>query len=79
MTGSCLQRQGRVLWPVASWFWALQFAVLNPLLAVLLVTLYGATPSQVGWVLGLYNLGGFIASLVIPTLADRSGESPRVC
>lgn len=77
MRGSRLQRQGRVLWPAAAWFWALQFAVLNPLLAVLLVTLYGATPSQVGWVLGVYNLGGFIASLVIPTLADRSGDYLR--
>lgn len=77
MTGIRLQLRGRVLWPAAAWFWALQFAVLNPLLAVLLVTLYGATPSQVGWVLGLYNLGGFIASLVTPTLADRSGDYLR--
>lgn len=61
-----------LLWPIAAWFWALQFAVLNPLLAVLLVTLYAATAAEVGWVLGLYNVGGFVASLVIPILADRT-------
>lgn len=69
--------QGRLLWPVGAWFWALQFAVLNPLLAVLLVSLYGATATEVGWVLGLYNVGGFVASLVIPTLADRSRDYLR--
>lgn len=72
MTTETVQRRGKVLWPVAAWFWALQFAVLNPLLAVLLVTLCGATPAEVGWVLGLYNVGGFVASLVIPTLADQT-------
>lgn len=72
-----LPRAARALWPTAAWFWALQFAVLNPLLAVMLVTLYGATPSQVGVVLGVYNLGGFVASVVIPTLADRSGDYLR--
>ncbi|WP_210415876.1 MFS transporter [Humibacter ginsenosidimutans] len=77
MTVITRRLRGRLLWPAAAWFWSLQFAVLNPLLAVLLVTLYGATPSQVGWVLGLYNVGGFIASLVIPTLADRTGDYLR--
>ncbi|MDM7885625.1 MFS transporter [Curtobacterium sp. RHCKG23] len=72
MTTETVQRQGKVLWPVAAWFWALQFAVLNPLLAVLLVSLYDATPAEVGWVLGLYNVGGFVASLLIPSLADRT-------
>lgn len=77
MTDIRARVRGRWLWPSAAWFWALQFAVLNPLLAVLLVTLYAATPSQVGWVLGLYNMGGFIASLVIPALADRTGDYLR--
>ncbi len=72
MTTEAVPARGKVLWPVAAWFWALQFAVLNPLLAVLLVSLYEATPTEVGWVLGLYNAGGFAASLVIPTLADRT-------
>jgi SET family sugar efflux transporter-like MFS transporter len=56
---------------VAAWFWALQFAVLNPLLAVLLVSLYGATIAQAGLALGVYNVGGFVASFVIPAVADR--------
>lgn len=75
--GRTAPARGRLLWPVAAWFWALQFAVLNPLLAVLLVEVYGATPSQVGWVLGAYNVGGFVASLVVPTLADRAGDYLR--
>ncbi|MGN8050879.1 MFS transporter [Curtobacterium sp. 22159] len=69
--------RGRLLWPTAAWFWGLQFAVLNPLLAVLLVTVTGATPTQAGWVLGAYNVAGFVASLVIPALADRSGDYLR--
>ncbi|MDA3805919.1 MFS transporter [Clavibacter sp. CT19] len=77
MTAAPPQERGRLVWPVAAWFWALQFAVLNPLLAVLLVTLYDATPSQVGWALGAYNVGGFIASLAIPVLADRTGDYLR--
>ena len=67
----------RLLWPTTAWFWALQFAVLNPMLAVLLVTLYQATPAQAGLVLGAYNVGGFVASLVIPTVADRTGDYLR--
>lgn len=41
------------------------------------MTLYEATPTQVGLTLGAYNLGGFIASLVIPTAADRTGDYLR--
>ncbi|MBT2504184.1 MFS transporter [Curtobacterium sp. ISL-83] len=77
MTTDTAQARGKVLWPVAAWFWALQFAVLNPLLAVLLVAFYGATPTEVGWVLGLYNIGAFVASLVIPALADRTRDYIR--
>ena len=67
----------RILWPVSAWFWALQFAVLNPLLAVLLVSLYGATAAEVGLALGAYNVGGFIASLLIPAAADRNRDYLR--
>lgn len=52
--------------------WGLQFAFLNPVLALLLVALYDATPSDVGWVLAVYNAGGFAASLLIPGWADRT-------
>ncbi len=77
MTATTTQHHGRIVWPTAAWFWALQFAVLNPLLAVLLVQLYNASPAEVGWALGVYNVGGFIASLVIPVLADRTGDYLR--
>jgi MFS transporter, SET family, sugar efflux transporter len=39
--------------------------------------LFGATPADVGWVLAVYNVGGFFASLVIPGWADRSGDYLR--
>jgi SET family sugar efflux transporter-like MFS transporter len=67
----------RILWPVSAWFWALQFAVLNPILAVLLVTLYGASDAETGLALGAYNIGGFIASLLIPAAADRRQDYLR--
>ncbi|MEO7123689.1 MAG: MFS transporter [Lacisediminihabitans sp.] len=52
-------------------FWGLQAAFLNPVLALLLVSLFNATPLEVGWVLTVYNASGFIASLVLPAYADR--------
>lgn len=57
--------------------WGLQFAFLNPVLALLLVGLFDATPADVGWVLAVYNAGGFVASLVIPGWADRTGNYLR--
>jgi MFS transporter, SET family, sugar efflux transporter len=51
--------------------------LLNPVLALLLVALFDATPGDVGWVLAVYNAGGFLASLVIPGWADRSGDYLR--
>ena len=62
---------GRLLIPSAALLWGLQFALLNPALALLLVGLYGATAAQVGVVLAVYNLSGFLASLAIPAYADR--------
>lgn len=55
----------------ASLLWGLQFSLLNPAIALLLVSLYGASAQQVGWVLAIYNASGFIASIVIPAWADR--------
>ncbi|MCX8454298.1 MFS transporter [Paenarthrobacter ureafaciens] len=57
--------------------WGLQFAFLTPALALMLVDLFGATPADVGWVLALYNGGGFLASLIIPALADRKRDYLR--
>ena len=61
----------RPLIPLASLFWGLQFAFLSPSLALILVSLYGATPAEVGWVLACYNAAGFVVSLVVPAWADR--------
>jgi SET family sugar efflux transporter-like MFS transporter len=70
-------RHDRILWPVSAWFWALQFAVLNPMLAVLLTSLYGASDAETGLALGAYNIGGFLASLLIPAAADRRQDYLR--
>jgi hypothetical protein len=40
----------------------------------LLVALFDATAAEVGWVLAVYNASGFVASLVLPTYADRKGN-----
>ena len=57
--------------------WGLQLAFLNPALALLLVTLFDATPGEVGGVLAVYNASGFVASLVLPAYADRKAEYLR--
>jgi SET family sugar efflux transporter-like MFS transporter len=67
----------RVLVPSAALFWGLQFAFLNPALALLLVTLFDATAAEVGWVLAVYNASGFVASLVLPAYADRKEDYLR--
>ncbi len=58
-------------------FWGLQFAILNPVLALLLVGLYDASPADVGWVLAVYNASGFIAALWLPAWADRTQDYLR--
>jgi len=67
----------RLLIPSAALLWGLQIAFLNPALALLLVALYDASPSQVGVVLAVYNAGGLIASLLVPARADRRGDYLR--
>ncbi len=67
----------RSLVPAAALCWGLQFALLNPALALLLVALLHATAGEVGWVLAIYNASGFIASLAIPAYADRRQEYLR--
>lgn len=51
--------------------WGTQASFLIPVVALLLVALYDATPAQVGLILALYNAGGFVTSMVLPTWADR--------
>ena len=67
----------RVLIPSTALLWGLQIAFLNPALALILVSLYDATISQVGWVLAVYNASGFLASLLVPMYADRRQDYLR--
>jgi MFS transporter, SET family, sugar efflux transporter len=60
-----------LLVPSSALLWGLQLAFLSPALALILVNLYGATTAEVGWVLGIYNASGFIASLLLPAYADK--------
>lgn len=64
----------RPLIPLATLLWGLQFALLSPALALILASLYGATPAEIGVVLAIYNASGFVASLIIPAWADRRGN-----
>ena len=66
-----------VLVPSTALLWGLQYAFLNPALALILIALFDATTAQVGWSLALYNVSGLVASLLIPARADRSGEYLR--
>jgi SET family sugar efflux transporter-like MFS transporter len=61
----------RVLVPSSALLSGLQFALLNPALALLLVVVFGASAADVGWVLAAYNASGFVASLLLPMYADR--------
>ena len=61
----------RWLLPGTTLVWGLQSSFLSPVLALLLVAVYHATPGQVGLVLVVYNISGFLASLVVPASADR--------
>ncbi|WP_344091470.1 MFS transporter [Microbacterium deminutum] len=67
----------RLLSSSSALLWGLQFAFLSPVLALLLVSLFDATPADVGWVLALYNASGFVAALLIPGWADRNGDYLR--
>jgi SET family sugar efflux transporter-like MFS transporter len=67
----------RLLLPVSALLWGTQFAFLNPAIGLLLVSLYGATPGEVGLALAAYNVSGFVSTLVVPTRADRSGDYLR--
>ena len=64
----------RLLVPSSALLWGLQLAFLSPALALILVNLYGATVAEVGWVLGLYNASGFVASLLLPAYADKKQD-----
>jgi MFS transporter, SET family, sugar efflux transporter len=67
----------RLLVPSAALLWGLQIAFLIPTLALILVTLYGASTAEVGWILAVYNASGFVASLLVPSYADRREDYLR--
>ncbi|GAA1390777.1 MFS transporter [Luteococcus peritonei] len=67
----------RLQLPTAALFWGLQFSFLSPSLGILLAGLFGASATQIGTVLMVYNLAGLACSLVIPTMADRHGDYLR--
>ncbi len=64
----------RLLVPSSALLWGLQMAFLSPALALILVDLYGATTTEVGWVLAIYNVSGFVASLLFPAYADKKQD-----
>lgn len=64
----------KLLVPSSALLWGLQLAFLSPALALILVNLYGATTAEVGWVLGVYNCSGFVASLLLPAWADKRSD-----
>ena len=59
----------RLLVPTTALLWGLQAAFLQPALALILVSLFGASTSDVGWVLSIYNASGFIFSLVLTAIS----------
>ena len=67
----------RLLVPTAALLWGMQIAFLSPALALILVTLYDASTAQVGWILMVYNASGFVASLLVPSYADRREDYLR--
>ncbi|NNC13616.1 MFS transporter [Planctomonas sp. JC2975] len=74
LTQPARRRSGTLLVPTAALTWGLQFAFFNPALALVLAGPFGATDAQIGLALALYNVSGFVCSLVIPMIADRRGS-----
>ena len=69
----------RLLVPSSALLWGFQSAFLIPTMALILVTLFDATPAEVGWVLAVYNASGFMAALVLPTYADARATTCGRC
>ncbi len=70
-------RSRRLLIPGSALLWGTQFAFLNPAIGIILVSLYGASATEVGVALTAYNVSGFVSTLVVPTRADRRGDYLR--
>lgn len=73
-----IRRRQRLLVPSAALLWGFQTAFLTPSMALILVTLFDASASEVGWALAAYNASGFVSALVLPAYADRKGNYLRL-
>lgn len=60
-----------------AFLWGVQFAFLSPALALLLVSLFGASTGQVAVVLAVYNAACLGSSWVVPRWADRHADYTR--
>ena len=60
-----------------AFLWGLQFSFLNPALALLLVSVFGASTGQVAAVLVIYNGAAMVSAWVIPRWADRHRDYVR--
>ncbi|WP_165831811.1 MFS transporter [Brachybacterium endophyticum] len=67
----------RFLVPASALVGGLQLALLNPVIALLLASLFDAGPGEVGLVLAIMNASGFLAAILIPAWADRHGDYTR--
>ena len=67
----------RLLLPLSALLWGTQFAFLTPAIGIILAALYDADATQIGVALAAYNSSAFIATLVVPTRADRKGDYLR--
>ncbi|MBM6405038.1 MFS transporter [Phycicoccus sp. CSK15P-2] len=67
----------RLLLPASALLWGTQFAFLTPAIGIILAALYGASATEIGVALAAYNSSAFVATLVVPTRADRSGDYLR--
>jgi SET family sugar efflux transporter-like MFS transporter len=67
----------RVIVRTIAFLWGMQFAFLSPALALLLVTLFGASTGQVAAVLVIYNGASLVAAWALPRWADRRSDYVR--
>lgn len=57
--------------------WGLQFSFLNPALALLLVSVFGASTGEVSVVLAVYNAACLLTSWAVPRWADQRADYVR--
>jgi len=60
-----------------SFLWGLQFSFVNPSLALLLASVYGASTAQVSLALAISSAAGLLAAWLIPRWCDRRADYIR--